>query len=143
MTNNATVVALHDEDRVPTPLERELFTRAFDELTRNGTARIPSKHLVDKLVALGIPTAERAMEVIEAHTALGGGLPPLQEGGKPSLSWLVRKHWEKSPDELIARIRKYYPAVEVGEIIAELRKQAAAAQAEAAAMEAEIDAMEV
>jgi hypothetical protein len=54
---------------------------------------------------------------------------------KPTLAELIQKHWKKPTAELWAIIARVLPATTGDEIIAELRRQAAAATAEADALE--------
>jgi hypothetical protein len=135
VTNNATVVALHGVDHAPTRTERELFDRALDKLMVAHPDGLPHRVLAAELVALGVPTVERAKQIIDAHFA-PGGLPPLDEGGVPSVQWLIQKHsTDMETMELLALIQKHHPSITVPEIVAELRKQAADAQAEADALQ--------
>jgi hypothetical protein len=84
------IVSLHSEDYAPTRIERELFERAWSKLW-TGEAGLPQSVLAAELVRLGVPTVERAIIIIEAHLAPGGP-PPLDEAGKPSLTWLIQRH---------------------------------------------------
>lgn len=130
----AAPVPLHGEDQPPTRIERKLFKAACEKL-EVGERVVPVKDLADELVRLGIPTVERAEQIIEAHFA-PGGLLPVEKGGKPSLSWLVAKHMDTmSPPEFLARVKRYYPSITITEIIA-------AAEAHSARIMAEADALQ-
>jgi hypothetical protein len=113
-----------------------LFERAWAKLWNDGEA-LPVDDLVAQLVALGVPTPERAMQIIEAHF-LPGGLAPIEERGKPSIAFLIQKHASTLPTpELLALILKHHPGASLDEIESALRAQAAANFAEADALEAE------
>ena len=130
------IVSLHGVDQVPTRVERELFARAFEKLWKDDV--LPLDVIAAELVELGVPTLGRARDIAMAHFA-PGGLPPLQEDGKPSLAWLILKHSsDLTTAELFSLILKHHPAVAIEEIAAELRRQAESNEAEAAALEREL-----
>ena len=132
---NSEVVPLHGSDYAPTRLERELFERVWAKCQSTGEP-IPMTALAAELVALGVPTIDRATDVVAAHFA-PGGLPPLDQAGKPSLAWLVQKHASSmAPDELLALILRHHPETTIPDIVAELKRQAALDNAEADALAA-------
>ena len=118
-------------DYPPTRVERELFEYAWEKL--RSREPIQEETLIAELVTLGV-SRERAKDVIEAHF-LWGRLPRLDEGGRPSVGWLIRKHSASmSTDELLARIRRYHPAITMPEIITELHVQVLRNRSEAKVM---------
>jgi hypothetical protein len=129
------ITTLHGDDNAPTRIERELFEAAFAEPMPQHPTGLPMRLLAEQMVALGVPTIARAQQVIDAAFA-PGGFPPLDVGGKPSLQYLIQKHWEDMETmELLALIQKHHPAITIDEVIAELMRQGEQANAEAAALQ--------
>ena len=127
------ITPLHGADYPPTAIERELFDAAMVRLS--GVDALPQSRLAAELVALGVPTMDRAVLIIEAHFA-PGGCPPFDDGSDAQrLCWLIQRHQSSlSTQELLALITRKLPAVTVDQIVAELERQAEADASEADAL---------
>jgi antirestriction protein ArdC len=128
--DESTITPLHGEDHAPTRIERELYKRAWAKLMPpDPLDGVPQHVIAAEMVALGVPTLERAERVINAHDA-PGGLPPY-EGGVPSVRWLIYQHTV----ELEALIRRHHPSITITELIYAFEQQALAASAKATEFE--------
>ncbi len=126
---NANPTTLLGEDQVPTRRERELFEKARGTVERRGDGTMRTDDLVAEIVALGVPHA-RAQQILDAYRE-PGGVPPINDG-KPTIDWLLRKHFLKlDPIEMMARIARYYPAITPDEISVEIKKYVAWIRADA------------
>jgi hypothetical protein len=125
---------LHN-DRAPTLIEREILLDATAKFDLR--SELPLSVLAAEMVALGIPTFERAEQIALMHFQPGGP-PPVDVSAKPSLAFLIQRYASRlTTPELLMLIQKHHPAITIPEIVAELEQQAESNFAEAAALEAE------
>ena len=117
---------------LPTAHERALFEMVMAKF--HDETKMPIDQIVIEMVLLGVPTLDRAREVVDAHF-ISGGFTMLDTAPNPRLALLIAfdayHATNMTTDEMRELIERTLPAVTIPEVVAELRRQVAFNEAEA------------
>lgn len=111
----------------PSTAEIEILERAWAALQDDGGAPLHSSVFIAELILLGIASERRARALTQFAFSAPGGFALLDGADDREIAWTI---WWAAPKletkELVELVNRRHPAATVKQIVAELRRQAAA-----------------